>query len=125
MNPRPGVYLDKAGNTGRRKSGDACTAARGVRRGRRHTGGNIDLIPSYVAARSRTGPLVRLDLDNGWETTSWAWEYYDYRKVGWERTNSYADPEYADEVAVLRGAIRRFDNCASFRRDEAVPPPCR
>jgi N-acetylglucosamine-6-sulfatase len=89
------------------------------------TGGNIDLIPSYVAARSRTGLLVRLDLDPGWQTTSWAWEYYDYRVVGWERTNAYADPRYAGEVAALRRAITRFDRCGSFTRDDAVPPRCR
>ena len=52
----------------------------------------MDLIPSYVAVRSRDGLLVRLDLDPSWDGTDVAWEYYDYRDAAYERTNTFTDP---------------------------------
>lgn len=90
-----------------------------------YSGGTIDDIPSYVAARNRTGLLVRLDLDHSWEGTTYAWEFYSYRDLAWERTNQYGDPQHAGDVASLRGAIRRFDACASATRDDAVRAACR
>ncbi len=38
----------------------------------------MDLIPSYVAVRSRDALLVRLDLDPSWDGVDEAWEFYDY-----------------------------------------------
>lgn len=90
-----------------------------------YSGGTIDDIPSYVAARGRRGLLVRLDLDPSWEGTDHAWEYYSYRDLPWERTNQYAEPRYAREIRRLERVIARFDACAGSTRDDAVPPRCR
>lgn len=92
---------------------------------RPYSGGTLDLIPSYVAVRSRDALLVRLDLDPAWEETSYAWEFYDYSATGWEQTNSYGDPEHRDTIAELTRRLERFDACASATRDEAVSPACR
>ncbi len=45
-------------------------------------GGTMDLIPSYVAVRTRDQLLVRLDLDPSWTGTDYAWEFYDYSRRG-------------------------------------------
>ena len=61
------------------------------------TGGGLNVIPSYVAVRSRTALLVRNDLDRRWGRHRYAYELYDYtghfRGQPWERTNQYADPD--------------------------------
>lgn len=90
-----------------------------------YAGGAMDLVPSYVAVRSRTGLLVRLDLDHSWEGVEHAWEFYDYTRVGWERTNQYADPRHRDEIALLTRKLRQFDRCTSATRDDTVPVRCR
>ena len=63
-----------------------------------YSGAAIDVIPSYVAVRSRNALLVRLDLDPSWEGVEVAWEFYDYRDAPYERTNTFADPDKRDEV---------------------------
>jgi len=88
-------------------------------------GSIIDDVPSYVAVHGRHGLLVRLDLDNSWEGTDPVWEYYDYRTVGWERTNQYGDPRYADDIRRLRRVLAQFDRCSVHTRDDAVPARCR
>jgi len=90
-----------------------------------YAGGSMDLIPSYVAVRSRTALLVRLDLDPSWEGVKHAWEFYDYTDVGWERTNEYGDPEHAEEIARLTSKLEQFDECAAHTRGDAVPNRCR
>ena len=92
---------------------------------RGYAGGTLDIIPSYVAARNRKGLLVRVDLDNSWEGTRYAWEFYDYREDAFERRNSFADPDNAEEITRLRGVIDRFDRCAKHTRNKAVPSHCR
>jgi arylsulfatase A-like enzyme len=92
---------------------------------RAFAGGILDIIPSYVAVRGRTGLLVRVDLDNSWESTSYAWEYYDYTEAAYERRNAFADPEHAGEIAGLRTVIDRFDGCREYTRNERVPLRCR
>ena len=87
--------------------------------------GVLGLVPSYVAVRGRNGLLVRVDLDHEWETTSYAWEYYDYRDAPYERRNAFADPENADEIARLRKVIDRFDECSKHTRNRPVPANCR
>ena len=92
---------------------------------RPYAGGTLDLIPSYVAVRSRDGLLVRLDLDPDWERTDIAWEFYSYAEAPFERTNRVADPAYADEVAALRMRLERFLSCQDTTRDEPVRARCR
>jgi N-acetylglucosamine-6-sulfatase len=88
-------------------------------------GGTMDLIPSYVAVRSRDGLLVRFDLDPGWSGARFAWEFYDYRDDGYERTNTYARAAKRPEVAALRRALGAFLACSRARRDAAVTAGCR
>jgi N-acetylglucosamine-6-sulfatase len=90
-----------------------------------YAGGTMDLIPSYVAVRSRDALLVRLDLDPSWEGVDHAWEFYDYSEIGWERTNAYADPANARTVARMTRALERFDRCTTFVGDDGLPGRCR
>ena len=46
------------------------------------TGGGLNVIPSYVAVRSRTALLVRNDLDRRWGRHRYAYEFYDYTSQG-------------------------------------------
>lgn len=86
---------------------------------------SIEHIPSYVAARSATGLLVRVDLDNDPVAQDLAWEFYDLTAAAYERVNAYGDPAHAAEVGRLRAAIERFDRCSVHVRDDAVPASCR
>jgi arylsulfatase A-like enzyme len=88
------------------------------------TASELDRVPSYVAVRSRDALLVRLDLDPG-PGTDTAWELYDYRTVGWEQRNVYADPGRRAEVADLTARLVAFDGCAASRGDQPVPQRCR
>ena len=58
------------------------------------TGGGLNVIPSYVAVRSRTALLVRNDLDRRWGRHRYAYELYDYTvdSPAWERTNRTPTP---------------------------------
>ena len=49
---------------------------------RAFTGGGLNVIPSYVAVRSRTALLVRNDLDRRWGRHRYAYEFYDYTSPG-------------------------------------------
>ena len=88
-------------------------------------GATVDVIPSYVAVRSRRGLLVRLDLDPSWERPDVAWEYYDYRDAPFERTNSFADPAKRTEVRRHLERLRRFLACRVTTHDEPVSRRCR
>ena len=59
---------------------------------RAFTGGGLNVIPSYVAVRSRTALLVRNDLDRRWGRHRYAYEFYDYTSQGWERTQPVRRP---------------------------------
>jgi N-acetylglucosamine-6-sulfatase len=89
------------------------------------TGGGLNVIPSYVAVRSRTALLVRNDLDPRWDHQRYAYEFYDYTSQPWERTNQYDDPAYAPEIATLTAKLGQFDACSALRGDDPVPPDCR
>lgn len=91
---------------------------------RAYAGGTIDVIPSYIAVRSRHALLVRLDLDPGWETTDHAWEFYDYRDAAFERTNTYADPAKRQQVRRMQQRLERFAECRE-KDDDAVSRRCR
>jgi arylsulfatase A-like enzyme len=92
---------------------------------RAFTGGGLNVIPSYVAVRSRTALLVRNDLDPRWDHRRYAYEFYDYTSQPWERTNQFDDPAYAAEIDTLLARLRQFDACATLRRDDPVPRECR
>lgn len=73
-------------------------------------GGDIDSIPSYIGVRGRRGLLVRVDQDNSWRGTRYAWELYRY-DVPWEDRNVFAqdhDKPYARE---LMRRLRMWDDC--------------
>ncbi len=53
------------------------------------SGGTIDIIPSFIAVRGDAGLLVRLDLDQSWSGTDYAWELYRYDRP-WEDVNVFA-----------------------------------
>ena len=89
------------------------------------TGDELDRIPSYVAVRSRTGLLVRYDLADDPNRTQYGYEFYSYRALRWERTNTVQRARYADEVALLRGKLAAFDRCAGVTGDQRVAPECR
>ena len=92
---------------------------------RPYSGGTLDLIPSYVAVRSRDALLVRLDLDPSWEGTDFAWELYDYRDAPYERTNSYAEPAKRGLVNRLTRRLEAYVACRPAVRDQALPARCR
>ena len=92
---------------------------------RSYAGGTMDLIPSYLAVRGRNALLVRYDLDPAWEGVDHAYELYDYREVGWERTNVFADPGHRGMRDRLLRRLDAFAECLDVTRDDAVPPRCR
>jgi N-acetylglucosamine-6-sulfatase len=85
----------------------------------------IGEIPSYVAVRTRKTLLVRFDMDRSWTGVDHAWEFYDYSRVGWERTNAYGRAKYAAQIDRLTRKIEQFDACSAFVRDDIVPAACR
>ncbi|QCX26256.1 sulfatase-like hydrolase/transferase [Nocardioides jishulii] len=89
------------------------------------TGGELQRIPTYLAVRSRTGLLIRDDLDPRAPGQEIGWEFYSYADVPWERRNAYADPEHAAEVADLTAALEAFDDCRRITRGERWPQECR
>lgn len=88
-------------------------------------GDELDRIPSYVAVRSRTGLLIRYDMDTDVRRDAWAYEFYSYRQRRWEKTNAFTQPRYAAEVQALLGKLAQWDQCASSSGDQAVPTGCR
>lgn len=110
---RRAVFFEHTGQASTRRDPDAALA-----------GPELDRIPSYVAVRSRDSLLVRLDLDPDPVTVREAWEFYSYRDVGWERTNTYALPAHRDEVRRLTRLLRRWDGCRAITGDP-VSRECR
>jgi arylsulfatase A-like enzyme len=92
---------------------------------RAFTGGGLNVIPSYVAVRSRTALLVRNDLDRRWGRHRYAYEFYDYTQDRWEKTNRYDDPAHAVEVATLMAKLDEWDSCSRLRGSDPVPDTCR
>ncbi|QBX55621.1 hypothetical protein EXE58_09255 [Nocardioides seonyuensis] len=89
-----------------------------------YTGGELDRIPSYTAVRSRTGLLVRLDLDPSARGTTWGYEFYNYRHRAFEARNQFASPRRAAEVADLMARLKAFDKCRESG-NQRVPARCR
>ena len=89
---------------------------------RAFTGGGLNVIPSYVAVRSRTALLVRNDLDRRWGHHRYAYELYDYtdhalgadqrvRRPGARRRGRHADGQ-----ARPVGRVRRPAGCGPGAR---------
>ena len=91
---------------------------------RAFTGGGLNVIPSYVAVRSRTALLVRNDLDRRWNRHRYVYEFYDLTRERWEKTNRYADPAHAAEVATLMAKLDEWDSCSRLRGSQPVSAPC-
>ncbi|MGN0062676.1 MAG: sulfatase-like hydrolase/transferase [Nocardioides sp.] len=90
-----------------------------------YSGGELDRIPSYVAVRDRDSLLVRYDLDPSADGVEHGYEFYSYDDDSFERTNRFADPAYAGQVADLMARLRAFDRCAVATGDQALPASCR
>jgi arylsulfatase A-like enzyme len=91
---------------------------------RAFTGGGLNVIPSYVAVRSRTALLVRNDLDPRWGRHRYGYEFYDYTRHRWEKANQYRDPASAAEVKTLMAKLDLWDACRHLRGDDAVSAEC-
>ncbi|MBE7325985.1 sulfatase-like hydrolase/transferase [Nocardioides sp. Y6] len=89
------------------------------------TGGELQRIPTYLAVRSRTGLLIRNDLDPRAAGRQVGWEFYSYADHPWERRNAYAAPRHAAEVAALQRRLEAFDDCRSIIRNQRWPKRCR
>jgi N-acetylglucosamine-6-sulfatase len=85
----------------------------------------IEDIPSYVAVRTRNALLARFDMDRSWTGVKYAWEFYDYSRVGWERTNAYGRAKYAAQIDRLTRRLEQFDACSTIVRDDIVSAACR
>jgi arylsulfatase A-like enzyme len=77
----------------------------------RAVGGDIQSIPSYIAVRGKRGLLVRVDLDNSWRGTDYAWELYRY-DVPWEDRNVFAQDHDKQWARELMQRLRKWDDCA-------------
>jgi arylsulfatase A-like enzyme len=77
----------------------------------RAVGGDVQSIPSYIAARGKRGLLVRVDLDNSWRGTDYAWELYRY-DVAWEDRNVFAEEHDKPWARELMRRLRMWDDCA-------------
>jgi arylsulfatase A-like enzyme len=88
-------------------------------------GDELDRIPSYVAVRSRTGLLIRYDMDTSVKRNAWAFEFYSYANRRWEKTNGFAQPRHAAEVEALLGKLAQWDQCATAKGNQPVAPVCR
>jgi arylsulfatase A-like enzyme len=74
-------------------------------------GGDIDSIPSYIGVRGRRGLLVRVDLDNTWRGTDYAWELYRY-DVPWEDRNVFAEDHDRPWARQLMRRLLLWDDCS-------------
>ena len=76
--------------------------------------------------RSRTALLARLDLDpQPRRRTTWGYEFYSYRRNGFEKRNNVANPRRGrTRSAVLMAKLAAFDACRE-KGDQPVSDACR
>ena len=74
------------------------------------SGGTIDIIPSFIAVRGERGLLVRLDLDQSWTGTDYAWELYRYDRP-WEDVNVFAGDHAKPWARDLMRRLLAWDGC--------------
>jgi arylsulfatase A-like enzyme len=77
----------------------------------RGSGGTIDIIPSYLAVRSSKGLLVRVDLDDSWAGTDYAYELYRYDRP-WEDRNVFAEDHLMPYARDLMRRLEAYEGCA-------------
>ncbi|CAA9381095.1 MAG: Choline-sulfatase [uncultured Nocardioides sp.] len=87
-------------------------------------GTEMERIPSYTAVRSRSGLLVRFDLDPRRRKESWGYEFYSYQRDRFEKRNAFAAPRHRAEVRGLLARLKGFDGCRQTG-DQRVPQSCR
>jgi arylsulfatase A-like enzyme len=92
---------------------------------RPYSNGGLNVIPSYLAVRSRNAMLARFDLDRSWDGVNYAYEFYDLRTQPHELVNQFAKPAYAKQVATLMAKLKQFDACKSIREGDALTDACR
>ncbi len=88
-------------------------------------GDELDRIPTYVAVRSRTGLLIRYDLDNAADRVDYGYEFYSYKNRVWEKTNAFAQPRHAPEVGGLLAKLKAFEDCSGQSGNDPVDGNCR
>jgi N-acetylglucosamine-6-sulfatase len=88
------------------------------------TGSEIERIPSFTAVRSRTGLLIRVDLDPSAAGTTWGYEFYSYKRARYEQRNQFASPRKKAEVEELMAKLEAFDQC-NASGNTAVTRKCR
>ena len=84
------------------------------------SGSELDRIPSYTAVRSRTALLVRFDLDPRPGRVTWGYEYYSYKRDGFERRNTFAEHEAGPRGRGADGEARRLRRLPGGRRPAGV-----
>ena len=84
----------------------------------------IQRVPSYLAVRTRGALLVRFDMDRTWTGVDHAWEFYDYSRVDWEKTNKYGWTAHAAQIERLTRKLEQFDACSVHVGDDVVPAEC-
>ncbi|RYB94306.1 hypothetical protein EUA93_08085 [Nocardioides oleivorans] len=88
------------------------------------SGPELDRIPSYTAVRSRTALLARFDLDPRPDRAQWGYEFYSYRRNGFELRNNVTNPKRRAEVDLLMAKLAAFDTCQESG-DQPVSAACR
>ena len=78
------------------------------------SGSRLDIIPSYVAARSKDALLVRVDLDRGFYTQDFAWELYRYDQP-WEDVNVFDTDHDLPYARDLRRRLEAWTDCEPKR----------
>ena len=77
----------------------------------RAVGGSLESIPSYIGVRGKRGLLVRVDLDNSWTGTDYAYELYRY-DVPWEDRNVFATDHDKPWARKLMNRLEMWDDCS-------------
>ncbi len=86
-------------------------------------GDELDRVPSYVAVRSRTGLLIRYDLDNS-SRTDYGYEFYTYKNRSWEKKNAFGQARHKPEVKTLLAKLKAFDACDAQSGGDSVTAQC-
>jgi hypothetical protein len=71
---------------------------------------SLNHIPSNIAVRSKHGLLVRVDMDNDFHRSRYAWELYDYTRNPFEKANTYGRDRNKRWARILMRKLMAFDN---------------
>ena len=78
------------------------------------SGSRLDIIPSYVAVRSKDALLVRVDLDRNFYVQDAAWELYRYDQP-WEDVNVFDTDHDLPYAVDLRRRLDAWADCEPKR----------